>query len=895
MPDLPVSSGQRRVMTITLSGDDENELWVALAYSSNGKKVYYSPNGGNTWLNWTTDKLNDFNLQDIVHQLGTDGGVYVAADNGRIFYRNKTMSDWAEYNTGLSVNHASRALKPFYRDGKIRSGSNVGFWEANLYEPSNLLAQPTADKLYTYCARDTIYFDDYSVMKYDGTQSWKWEFTGATTVIGANTRTPKVVYPSAGEYDVKLTISNSSGSNTRFIAKMIKILPSECNVDTIAGKSLKMTGDHKIVSIPAVRKLKNAQSMTVMCWIKLADKQQWFTQLVSNWGSNVGFGFGFAFQGYVPTTNLTFSWKNVPYWQTSSFDLELNKWIHVAMTVEPTKVTLYKDGKPWVYNGDFSNFDLSETPFEIGCPVYGQGGTFNGEMEEFRIYKKAFSQAEIREQMHLIDKNPDSSLVLYYQFNESKADIVYDKISQSHGLNGSGLLVSSTAAIGTGVSDRITINANGKTDFPNSRVTLNFPTGGSLPNGEMVMTRLYNKPFGQPGVPSLSNHYWILENWGSNKTFNGLTELSFLQSGIEATGSKIYSRPVYDYEQSGWQTKSVNGTQINGGKAGDISFQNQSLIQGANQFVLAGTKVKVVADAGEDKKICLGEEVSLIGSGGNVYQWFDASGNLLGTEYILTITPVQTSSYILKVTDLNGEAASDTVQVTVLPVPDVIIIDQLLTAGTNTNINIPGNYSFHWSNGLTGPDFSTAQAGNYSVTITNTDACTQIITFNVNLDSTSLPNIWLVQQDLLGLQNIANSDAYQWYLDDQIIPGATSQTIVPPGTGFYKTYVHYANGFEAITKPFYYKTTSIDVAQGVTLTWSPNPARHSIQFSFDNPNGIDLSLMKCKLYDYQGKLVKSVDIAKDGRLDLSDIASGMYHFSIENKYLKLSGNVLVVK
>ncbi|GAB1397448.1 MAG TPA: T9SS type A sorting domain-containing protein [Saprospiraceae bacterium] len=53
--------------------------------------------------------------------------------------------------------------------------------------------------------------------------------------------------------------------------------------------------------------------------------------------------------------------------------------------------------------------------------------------------------------------------------------------------------------------------------------------------------------------------------------------------------------------------------------------------------------------------------------------------------------------------------------------------------------------------------------------------------------------------------------------------------------------------------------------------------------------------MKCKLYDYQGKLVKSVDIAKDGRLDLSDIASGMYHFSIENKYLKLSGNVLVVK
>jgi hypothetical protein len=42
------------------------------------------------------------------------------------------MSDWAEYNTGLPVNHASRALKPFYRDGKIRSGSNIGFWHNQL-------------------------------------------------------------------------------------------------------------------------------------------------------------------------------------------------------------------------------------------------------------------------------------------------------------------------------------------------------------------------------------------------------------------------------------------------------------------------------------------------------------------------------------------------------------------------------------------------------------------------------------------------------------------------------------------------------------------------------------------------------------------------------------------
>lgn len=46
-----------------------------------------------------------------------------------------------------------------------------------------------------------------------------------------------------------------------------------------------------------------------MAWIKLNSPQDCFTQILSNWDSNVGFGFGFAFQGYVRTRNLTFSGK----------------------------------------------------------------------------------------------------------------------------------------------------------------------------------------------------------------------------------------------------------------------------------------------------------------------------------------------------------------------------------------------------------------------------------------------------------------------------------------------------------------------------------------------------------------------------------------------------------
>ena len=265
LPDMPTTKGQRRVMTISLSGENENELWVALAYSANGKKVYYTPNGGNTWINWTTSQLDGYNLTEMVHQLGSDGGIYVAGSDGRMWYRNKTMSDWVDFSVGLPVNHYARGLKPFYRDNKIRSGSNIGFWETELYEESKLLAQPTADKLVSSCSRDTFYFDDYSVLNYDGTQSWSWQFPGAMSVVGANTRTPKVVYGVSGSYDVSLTITNKTGSHTRTIQKMITVLPTECGIDTIAGKCLKIDGDNKIVSIPRVTKLKDATSLTVMC------------------------------------------------------------------------------------------------------------------------------------------------------------------------------------------------------------------------------------------------------------------------------------------------------------------------------------------------------------------------------------------------------------------------------------------------------------------------------------------------------------------------------------------------------------------------------------------------------------------------------------------------------
>ncbi len=195
---LPLPNNNDRVK-LAVSAENANVLWCAVTYGSNGKKIYKSVDGGQSWINLTTAILNNIRITNIMAQYGTDGGIYLGTNRG-VFYRNNSHSDWQPYSTDLPLSVETNRLKPFYRDGKIRNGAwGFGVWEAPLFEPSAVIPQAMADKLESACARDTFYFDDYSVVRHDGA-SWVWTFPQAAYLSGENTRTPKVVFGAPGMY-----------------------------------------------------------------------------------------------------------------------------------------------------------------------------------------------------------------------------------------------------------------------------------------------------------------------------------------------------------------------------------------------------------------------------------------------------------------------------------------------------------------------------------------------------------------------------------------------------------------------------------------------------------------------------------------------------------------------
>jgi gliding motility-associated-like protein len=203
----------------------------------------------------------------------------------------------------------------------------------------------------------------------------------------------------------------------------------------------------------------------------------------------------------------------------------------------------------------------------------------------------------------------------------------------------------------------------------------------------------------QPSAPQLCD--------GDTIQITATGAASYLWAGGFGPGGSISINP------SSTTVYAVHGTDTNG-------------CIGVDSLVVTVHPDPVITLNPSAQQICLGDTVTILAAGAQNYVWNPGSI----TANPLVVSPLQTTTYAVYAVDAYGCTGSDSLSITVLPLPLITILPPLdsICEGESTILDvvsdIPGTL-FSWSTGQTGTPISLSPSASVNVTVTgNANGCT---------------------------------------------------------------------------------------------------------------------------------------------------------------------------
>ena len=250
-----------------------------------------------------------------------------------------------------------------------------------------------------------------------------------------------------------------------------------------------------------------------------------------------------------------------------------------------------------------------------------------------------------------------------------------------------------------------------------------------------------------------------------------------LFSGLSATKAQAQNPPCQTPETTVTATccsndlpYNYNGQTFNQGGTYDVHLTNaqgcDSLVH-LNLTVLEGTYATITGNT----EICPGSSTQLSANGNGTFMW--STGN--NRSPITVNTP---GWYVLTVTATNGCVAYDSVEVTLLPLPDVSISGpDTICSGTSALLIASGGYSYSWNNmGVMDAvlNVSPTQTTSYVVTASSDRNCTAtaVHTVVVNpLPSAAISGVDVICEGAYSIFTASGGTQYLWST------GATSASL----------------------------------------------------------------------------------------------------------------------
>lgn len=202
-------------------------------------------------------------------------------------------------------------------------------------------------------------------------------------------------------------------------------------------------------------------------------------------------------------------------------------------------------------------------------------------------------------------------------------------------------------------------------------------------------------------------------------------------------------------------------------------------------------------NAGNDFNACNNTQISLSASGGLTYTW---TNNVIdGQTFFLT----QTTTFTVNGTDANGCSNSDQITVNISSAPTVTLGNDIEVCENEAPVQVSastnqGGLVYFWNTGDNTSAISTSTTGEYYVTVTDANGCSDMDTISVTLNELPGANLGTDQSicsnDLPSTLTVQSSGSQLSYLWST---GQTTQQIQVSQAGTYSITVINSNGCES--------------------------------------------------------------------------------------------------
>lgn len=258
-----------------------------------------------------------------------------------------------------------------------------------------------------------------------------------------------------------------------------------------------------------------------------------------------------------------------------------------------------------------------------------------------------------------------------------------------------------------------------------------------------------------------------------------------------------------DYFVTEWPDAPLRFSQLQYGTWGGSTFD---ISDGGNCCFGVDEECFIAIEAGKDAVICEGESDILIVTGGDEYSWFPETGiDCVEPCSTVTVSPTETTEYIVTGFDADGCYGSDTVVVYVNENPDVTI------SLDGTTLSASGGVTYIWLQdgveipGSTGPFYTVTESGNYSVVAISAQGCSDtsdviIIEINPPQDiEESDKSVWTAIYPNPAIDQLTVSIDPAWQVQSVTILGTDGRLQIQEETGQFESYTLSLSGLPAGT------------------------------------------------------------------------------------------------